>query len=443
MATKSARLNRALHVLEVVAVAVSDISPTTGVFLMIPVVLASTGTGSFVVLLVAGFIALSVALTMAELGAIYPISGGIYSIIRNVLGRPIGFIALIAYLGEGIFIPSVVALGSATYITSVFPGLNVNVVGLIVMLLSTGIAVMNITTSAKFTTFLLVLELLVVGIFTITAFFHPHQPFSTIVTMQKLGNHHQLIHVTPGEIFTAVTVALLSFNGYDSAINFSEETAGNPDNVGRSVFRSAFIGFLAQIIPLVAMLISAKNIPALLGSSSPVTMIGQSAIGKGATVFLNLGAAVAMFACTIAVVLQFSRVLYSSGRDHVWPSMVSKWFSTLHPRFQTPWISTLILGLLGAVFCFFSNLGNLISFTSVLVVCLYSLVAISSFVVKWKNPRLEKPYRIPFGPVAPAIALIGAIAALTQQTSKDLITVGFIALAALIYYLVYVTSSPE
>jgi amino acid transporter len=65
------------------------------------------------------------------------------------------------------------------------------------------------------------------------------------------------------------------------------------------------------------------------------------------------------------------------------------------------------------------------------------LVAISSFVVRWKNPRLEKPYRIPFGPVAPAIALIGAIAALTQQTSKDLITVGFIALAALIYYLVY------
>lgn len=430
-------LDKSLNVFESVSVSVSDISPTTGVFLMIPVVLAMTGTGSFIVLLIAGVIALSVAFTMAELGAMFPNSGGIYSVIRRVLGKPIGFIALVAYLAEGIFIPSVVALGSASYVTLIFPGLNVNVVGLVIMLLATGIGIMNIGTSAKFTAFLLVLELLVVGIFTVAAFIHPHQSGSVLFSMTNVNANHVLGHVGIGTIFTAVTVMLLSFNGYDSGINFSEETSGDAQNVGRTVSRSALIGFLAQIIPLVAMLLAAPNLKSFLSSSAPVTLIGQESLGASASIILDLGAAIAMFACTIAVVLQFSRVLYSSGRDQAWPNAVSRGFSKLHPRFRTPWIGTVVLGGIGAVFCFLSNLGNLISFTSVLVVCLYALVAISWFVVKVRYPKEERPYKIPIGIVAPILALVGAIAALTQQSAHDLITVACIGLAAFLYYVLY------
>jgi amino acid transporter len=430
-------LKKALSVFETVSIAVSDISPTTGLFLMVPAILAMAGTGSFVVVLVAGLIAFCVALTMAELGAMFPIAGGIYSIIRKVLGKTIGFIALICYLAQGIFIPAVIALGSATYIVNIFPSLNVNMVGLVIMLVAIGIGILNISASAKFTAVLLVLELTVVGILAIASFVQPSNSISVLFDMKMLGDGGTLVSVTPTIIFAAVTVMLLSFNGFDSAINFSEETAGDSKNVGKSVFQAASMGILAQIIPVIAILIAAPNITELLKSEAPLTYIGNSVLGQSANLIFNLGAATAMFACTIAVLLQFARVLFTSGRDQVWPKPISKAFATLHPKLQTPWVAAVVLGLIGACFVFWSNLGSLLTFTSVLVVCLYALVAISSFVVRFKMKHIERPYRIPLWPVPPAVALIGSIAALTQQSGKDLIIVGCIAVGALLYYVIY------
>lgn len=434
---KPIALKKALNVFETVAIAVSDISPVTGVFLMLPVVLAMAGTGSFIVMLVAGIIAICVALTMAELGSMFPIAGGIYSIIRKVLGKTVGFISLIAYLAQGIFIPAVVALGAASYITNIFPSLNTNVVGFILMLLATGIAIMNISAGAKFTSVLLILELTIVGILTIVAFLNPVNSPSILFDLKMLNDSGSFIDVTPLVIFTAVTIMLLSFNGYDSAINFSEETKGESENVGKSVFRAASTGILAQIIPLIAILIAAPNIGKLLSSDAPMSYVSNSIMGNAAGILINVGAAVAMFACTIAVLLQFARVLYTSGRDNVWPDKISKAFSSLHSKFHTPWVSAIVLGGLGGAFCFYSSLGGLISFTSVLVVSLYILVALCSFVVHIKMKHLDRPYKIPLWPLPPAIALIGAGAALTQQAPKDLITVGIIAIVALIYYVFY------
>lgn len=432
------KLSRSLKILDAVSISVSDISPTAGVFLQIPVVIAMVGTGSLVVTLVAGIIALCVAMTMAELGSMYPISGGIYSVIQKVLGRPIGFIALIAYLGEGIFIPSVVALGAATYFCNVFPIFNPNVVALILMLLAIGVAIINISSGAKFAAFLLTLELLVIGIFTIGSILHIHQPLQTLFSLQKLNvGGDSLTHVSIGGIFTAVTIMLFSFNGFDSAINFSEETEGDSSNVGKSVSRAAIIGFLAQLIPLGAMLLAAPNVVALMKSHSPINYITLHILGPVGVIILNLGAATAMFACTIAVILQFSRVLYTSGRDNVWPNKISMSLAILHSKFHTPWVATLALGILGALLCFFSNLGNLITFTSVLIVTLYALIAVCSFIIRFKGKGKQFPYKNPLRIFAPTIALIGGIAALTQQAPKDLITVGCIIFLSILYYIFY------
>jgi amino acid transporter len=95
-----------------------------------------------------------------------------------------------------------------------------------------------------------------------------------------LNDSGSFIDVGPVVIFTAVTVMLLSFNGYDSAINFSKETTGESKNVGKSVFRAASTGILAQIIPLIAVLIAAPSIKELLSSKAPMSYVSESVMGK-------------------------------------------------------------------------------------------------------------------------------------------------------------------
>lgn len=438
MSSNKNELNKTLGVLETVAVGVSDISPVTGLFVMFPVLIATTGTASLSVMLIAGLIALAVALAMGHLGSMYPDAGGVYSIIRRMLGKPTGFVALILYMSQGIFIPAVVALGAATYITNIFPALNLNIVAMVVILFAASIAVINIAASARFTAILLILELGVVGIFTVAAFFAMEQSPAVLFEMEVLNSAKELTKVSPFAVFAAVSVMLFAYNGFDSALTLSEESSGEPKDIGKSVFRSALVGVSAQIIPAIALMLAAPSIVDLLSAKDPLVYVGTSVLGPKVDLLLNVGAAIAMIACTIAVILQFSRVLYASGRNQAWPNFISKAFSTLHPKFLTPWAGVLVLGVLGAILVLESNLEDLVTFTSVIIVILYALIAVSMFVSHTKKyENVDKPYKVPLWPVVAFVALFGPVAALTQQDPMDLLIVLSIIVVSILYYVFY------
>lgn len=82
-------LNRSLSVRGVVALAVSDITPMASLLIIAPVVLATAGTASVWAYLIGCLLAVCVALCMGELGSMYPVAGGLYSIVHRVLGRPL------------------------------------------------------------------------------------------------------------------------------------------------------------------------------------------------------------------------------------------------------------------------------------------------------------------------------------------------------------------
>jgi len=428
-------LNRALSILGNVSIAVSDISPTTGLFLQLPVILVIAGTGAFWAFIVGGILALCVALTMGELGSKYPVAGGLYSIVMRVLGKPVGFVAFVDYLLQGIFIPGTVGLAAAGYISAII-GVDVRILAPIVMILATLIAIMNITQGAKFVGFFLVMELLVVVILGFVTIIHPVQPVGILFNPITFTTGSSVAtNVGLGAIFAAVTVALFGFNGYDSAINFSEETSGAASNVGKSVFNAAAIGIVFQIVPMIGILLAAPDLAKLITSSAPITYIGQARMGNIAGTFLNIGAAIAMFNCTIACVIQFGRVMYSSGRDKAWPTAINNALIKVSPRFQTPWVASIVVGAMAAVLVFFSSLLAAVTFISVMIVLLYALIAICDIVVRMRG--IKPAFRMPLWPIPPVLAIVGALAALSQQKISDMAIAAGVVVVALIYYFAY------
>lgn len=427
---ESKSLSKSLNIVETVSLAASDISPTSGVFLNIPVVIAIAGTGTISVAIIAGIIALCVALTMAEVGSAYPKSGGIYSVIHTILGKKLGFVALIAYLLEGAFIPAVTSMGAATYLVSVFPQLNVHFLAAFLMIIATGIAIMNISSTGKFTTFLLILELIVVLTITVASIMSMHQPLSTLFSNEILKNG-SLTKVSLPTLFTAVAVMLFSFNGFDSALNFSEEMKGNSKSVGHSVLGAAGIGILAQVIPLIFIVLAAPTLKGFLGAKNSILFVANATLGGVVHNILSIGIALAMFACTISVLLQFSRVLFTSGRDQMWSRSINSFLQSIHPRFSTPWKATIFLGILDVILNFYSNLSDMISFTSVLVVLLYATVGVCDLIER--NRKTNFPYRNTLGLVAPLITIAASLYALSQQEGKNLFISGIILLISAFY----------
>ena len=426
-------LNRAVSVLGTIALVVSDITPTASLLVIGPVVIAVAGSGSLLAYLIGCFIAISVALCMGELGSMYPVAGGLYSIVTRVLGRPIGFLALLDYIGQAIFLPASVAIGIGVYIQALNPGIPSNIAAGLVMILVTVVAMLRINVNAVLTGFFLLLELIVVAVLALAGFSHWQQPLS-ILTNPVLGDGTA---VGLPLIFTAVATAMFSVNGYDSAINFSEETEGSAAHVGQAVVGAALIGIVFELIPFIAVVFGAPDLPKFLASPTPLTDVARSAFGDTFVNIITYGAIIAIFNASLAITLQFARIVWSSGRDRAWPGPISSAIAKVHPSLRTPWVATLLTGGLAAVLCFQSSLVAVVTFTAVLLIVLYALIALSALVSRMRQKDVPRPYRMPFWPVPPVIALVGTVVAITQQKPTDLAIVGVIIVVGLIYYFVF------
>src|SRR3954447_23328736 len=163
----TATLHRGLSVRGVIALAVSDITPMASLLIIAPVVLAAAGTGAMWAYLIGCFIAVNVALCMGELGSMYPVAGGLYSIVTRVLGRQIGFLALLDYIGQAIFLPASVAIGIGVYLQALNPDIPSNVAAGVVMVLATIVAILRINLNARVTAVFLLIELVVVTLLAI------------------------------------------------------------------------------------------------------------------------------------------------------------------------------------------------------------------------------------------------------------------------------------
>src|SRR3989440_3295286 len=131
------QLKRKINVLGNLALVLSDITPTASLLVIGTVVIVAAGTGSIWAYLIGCFLAMNVALCMGELGSMFPVAGGLFSIVTRVLGKPIGFLAMLDYMGQAIFLPASVAIGIGVYL-AVFINLPTNIIGAVVMILLTG-----------------------------------------------------------------------------------------------------------------------------------------------------------------------------------------------------------------------------------------------------------------------------------------------------------------
>ena len=99
-------LNRVVNSLGHLALILSDITPTASLLVVGTAVVATAGTGSVWSYLIGCFIALNVAFCMGELGSMFPVAGGLFSIVTRVLGKATGFVAMVDYIGQAIFLPA-------------------------------------------------------------------------------------------------------------------------------------------------------------------------------------------------------------------------------------------------------------------------------------------------------------------------------------------------
>jgi APA family basic amino acid/polyamine antiporter len=403
--------------------------------------------------IVSGSLTLFGALSLAELSAVLPQAGGPYVYLRHSFGRLWAFlfswndffinkagsaaalaVGFATYLGH--FIPATspeAALYTASY--SLFGqhmefsfGWN-QITAITIILLVTvfnvrgvqfGGWVMNIFTAAK----LIALLGLIVA-----------------VVVSGRGSWSNIQPLWPerweSNMFSAFGIAMISaLWAYDGWISVTLNT-GEFRNPRREVPRSLILGTIAVItVYLAANIAYAAVIPlsAMPASSRIAADVAQIVLGPVGASLIVIGIMSSMFGTTNAQLLTGPRSLYAAGID----GACSRKFGEIHPRFRTPYVSILTLGIWGAVLTLSGTYDQIAAYVVFGSWAFYAMTALSVIVLRKKLPDAERPYKAWAYPYA--TLLFVAIAGwfiyntLVQDTRNALIGIGLLALGVPFYY---------
>ncbi len=138
------------------------------------------------------------------------------------------------------------------------------------------------------------------------------------------------------------------------------------------------------------------NLPITLANGEPMNAI---------SFLIKIGAITGLSSVMLVLCYGQTRIFYTMARDGLLPKV----FSVIHPKFRTPWIGTILLGIVIAIAASFlpiSILGDLVSLGTA---CAFAIVCLSVIMLRIRHPEMERPFRVPGGI---ATAVLGIVACL-------------------------------
>ncbi|HWC99030.1 MAG TPA: amino acid permease [Candidatus Sulfopaludibacter sp.] len=167
------------------------------------------------------------------------------------------------------------------------------------------------------------------------------------------------------------------------------------------------------------------------GDAAPVATVISLFPSAGLQTAIYFGIIAGYSSVILVMLLGQSRVFYSMSRDGLLPSL----FSFIHPKFQTPSRSNLIVMVFTAILGGFIPISNLSHFTSIGTLLAFVIVCIGIIVMRKTNPNAPRPYRTPLVPLVPILGVLvcfGMMAFLDTMTWLRL--GGWLAIGLVIYF---------
>lgn len=398
-------LVRELGVTGVLLLTLSVTTPASSVFVIVPGMLQVAGTGALWAMLLAGVVCVATAFVYAELSSAWPVAGGEYVAVAHTLGPLAGFVMLGVNVFNNLLFPPVAGLGISAVLQTVWPGLPAVPVAIAVVAGSTLVALLRIRVNAWITGAFLLVEVLALVAVTALGFGEAIRPATSFLTDPVMPSGDALLPASPAAIGLATSIAIFALNGYGAAVYFGEEMLDAPRRIARAILAALVLTLLLEIVPTLAALVAAPDLPALLTADDPFGMLVRDLGGQGLADWVAIGVAVAIVNAVIACVLACARFFYGTARDGSWGGPVDRWMAAVHPRLGSPHVATLLVGGVG-VLCCFLPLTLLLVLSGTGLVAIYAGIALAAIVGRRTGATAHAAYRMPLYPLAPAVTLL-------------------------------------
>jgi APA family basic amino acid/polyamine antiporter len=205
-----------------------------------------------------------------------------------------------------------------------------------------------------------------------------------------------------GGIVRGAGVIFFAYIGFD-AVSTAAQEAKNPQ-------RDMPIGILGSlafctVLYILMSLVMTGLVPyPQLNNPAPV-YVALAAAGPGLAWLTNLiaiGAMAGLASVVLVMLMGQPRVFFSMARDGLLPAT----FGKVHPRFQTPYITTIVTGIVAAVVAGLFPIGILGELVSIGTLLAFVIVCAGIWVLRNKSPELPRPFKTPLVPLVPILGIL-------------------------------------
>jgi APA family basic amino acid/polyamine antiporter len=396
----------------------------TGIFVLTGTAAANQAGPAIVLAYVAAGLACGfAALCYAEFSSMIPISGSAYTYAYATLGEifawMIGWDLILEYAvgsmtvavgwsgyfqrilaGFGVHLPAWMSAAPATGVE----GALLNLPAMIIVLVITALLVVGVRESARFNAAMVAVKLAAILFFIVVGagYVEPQnwQPF--------------MPYGVQG-IAAAAAVVFFAYIGFD-AVSTTAEEAKNPQRdlpigiiaslVICTVLYLAVAAVLTGIIPVVQYKADAQFLNAPVGYA--LAVINQD----WAAGLVSAGAVAGITSVLLVMLMSQPRIFFAMSRDQLLPAGVSK----VHPRFRTPYITTMITGVVVAIVAGFTPIQVLGEMTSIGTLFAFVVVCAAVLILRARRPDHPRPFKVPFGSLFPILGIISCLYLMVNLT---------------------------
>ncbi len=459
----------------------------TGIFVLTSEAAQKAGPGMLLSFVVAGFVCAVAALCYSELASMVPVSGSAYTYTYAVMGELMAWMVGWALILEYAVGASAVAVGWSNHAVGLLRGLGVNfpatlsnadalmakiqlafgaeatpdlltamqvggwinVPAIVVSVLVTWLLIVGTTESARVNAVLVAIKIVALTVFV-----------ALTIPVAKATNFEPFAPTGGAGVFGAAASIFFAYVGFDAVSTAAEETKNPQRNVPIGLIGSLFIctlfyllvasGAIGAIgaqpemaggVPLApgsaemagrcASIVAGGAIEPLVCSREALVhvldVIGWPVIGR----LVGLAAVLALPSVVLMMMFGQTRVFFTMARDGLLPAKLA----SVHPRYHTPHVVTLVTGVAATIAAAFLPVGKLADYSNSGTLFAFFMVALAVMVLRKTDPGRKRPFRTPGVYVIAPMAIVGCVVLyLSLPLTAILVLPVWGAIGLLLYY---------
>ncbi len=462
------RLHRVLGPLQLSALGVGAIIGT-GIFVLTGVAAHDlTGPALMLSFVVSGITCIFAALCYAEFASMVPVAGSAYTYAYATLGELFAWIIGWDLILEYAVASATVAHGWSHYFQDFlgffhmglpkvftnapfdydleagrlfFTGTWFDLPAIIIAGLVTIVLVKGIRESASVNTAIVILKLAIVffvigvGAFYVNpANWKPFAPFG--LSGLSIFGHTILGHAGPGGkpqgMLAGAALVFFAYIGFDSISTHAEE-AKNPS-------RDVPIGILTSLVLCTTLYIAVAGILTgmvpyhQINIDAPVSDAFRQVGLPWAQLLISIGAIAGITSVLLVMMLSQPRIFLAMARDGLLPT---GFFAAVHPRFRTPWKSTIMTGVFVATMGAFLPLRFLAELVNIGTLLAFLIVCAAVMIMRRTHPEVHRPFRAPLGSIVPVLGILSCLMLMFSLPVANWVRLGVWLVIGLVIYFSY------